>query len=309
MSQKANPARIGGFVIGAVVLAAVGVVTFGSGKFFDDSESFICYFENSVNGLAVGAPVKFKGVAVGQVADIRLRFAKDDDSADIPVVLSINRDVIIDTLGGKIDFDDNTTLAAMIKAGLRAKLESQSMVTGLLFVGLDYYPETPVRLVATSGKIAEIPTLPSTLQQFQQAATEVLNQVQHVNFQQIMANLEKTSAGLDRLVNSPKVDATLVALEETIASLRDASRTIDSKVGPIADDIHQVAGEARGALARMNEVLAHADQLVAPDSPVTWELAQALKQVAGAASSVDLLAGYLQENPRALLFGREGDTE
>ncbi len=307
MSQKANPARIGAFVVGAVVLGAVGLVAFGSGKFFDNSQKFVCYFENSVNGLTVGAPVKFKGVPVGQVSEIRLRFGKAENSADIPVIISINQDVITDALGVKIDFEDSKILDAMVRAGFRAKLESQSMVTGLLFVGLDYYPGTALRLVGTGEKTAEIPTLPSTLQEFQQALTHVLGQFQKVNFQQILENLQNTSAGLDRLVNSPKVDQTLAALEETIISLRDASRTIDQKVGPIAEDIHQVAIDAKQALAKLNDVLEEANQLVSPDSPVIWELAQALKQASAAASSVDGLAGYLQANPRALLFGREGD--
>ena len=103
MSKKANPARIGGFVLASLLLAVLGVALFGSGRFFERTEPFVCYFDGSINGLAVGSNVKFKGVPIGSVSEILLRFDESDDSASvrIPVVIRIDernlngRDVLV----------------------------------------------------------------------------------------------------------------------------------------------------------------------------------------------------------------------
>ena len=72
MARKPNPALLGAFVVGAVILAVVGLVIFGGGKFFRSTQSWVAYFDESIKGLAVGAPVTFRGVKVGAVTDVKV---------------------------------------------------------------------------------------------------------------------------------------------------------------------------------------------------------------------------------------------
>src|SRR5438132_13948244 len=92
MGRKANPAVIGAFVIGGVALAVVAVTVWGSGKLFRRQYPSVCYFPGSVNGLAVGAPVKFRGVQIGEVTDIRLLYAQTRGAPRIPVFLTIDNE-------------------------------------------------------------------------------------------------------------------------------------------------------------------------------------------------------------------------
>ena len=91
MNKKTSPTLIGAFIVGAVVLLVIAVIAFGSGRLFKQSKEFVLYFDNSVNGLRVGAPVKFKGVEIGSVKDIRLQLGKDTQINKIPVIIKSSR--------------------------------------------------------------------------------------------------------------------------------------------------------------------------------------------------------------------------
>ena len=144
MSKPANKTLIGVFVIGAIVLAIIAVIIFGSGKFFAEKMPLVMYFEGSVAGLNVGSPVMFKGVKVGVVKDIVLRFDSNNISFLIPVYAELDpkRFHVIGKIADETELDKE-----LIKRGLRARLELQSMVTGQLMVDLDFYPDKPAKLV------------------------------------------------------------------------------------------------------------------------------------------------------------------
>ena len=86
MGKRINPAAIGGFIIGAVVLIIVGVLVFSRGQFLSDKRTFVMYFDESVKGLNVGAPVDFQGVRIGSVTDVRVRYNVQDGAFRIPEI-------------------------------------------------------------------------------------------------------------------------------------------------------------------------------------------------------------------------------
>ena len=167
MSTKVSPTLIGAFVIGAVGLLIVAVIAFGSGRLFRQTRDFVLYFDNSVNGLRVGAPVKFKGVEVGSVKDIRLQLEKGAEVNKIPVIIEIDLEKL--TLRGatpEIAVDREAFHKAVVD-GFRGQLEMESLVTGVLYVGLDFFPGTPINFVQqenVNNKYPEIPTLPTSLE-------------------------------------------------------------------------------------------------------------------------------------------------
>ena len=153
MSKQANKTLIGAFVVGAVALVIVGILAFGSGQFMKNMRKYVLYFDGSIKGLSVGAPVVFRGVKVGSVTDIKVRFEGEDFAVRTPVFVEIDPDRI------SSDFSEreaalylrklrlNKMVDLLIKRGLRAQLQSQSLVTGQLLVALDFYPDKPINLV------------------------------------------------------------------------------------------------------------------------------------------------------------------
>ncbi|UCD34191.1 MAG: MCE family protein, partial [Nitrospiraceae bacterium] len=162
MSKQANKTAVGAFVLGAIALAVAGVLIFGSGKFFADTDKYVLHFEGSVKGLNTGAPVMFRGVKIGSVTDILLRYDPVDLSVHIPVIIEVDRSRFsrINTVKER-----RTSINVLIERGLKAQLQLQSVVTGQLMVDLDFYPEDPVNLVGNNDiPYAEVPTIPSNLQ-------------------------------------------------------------------------------------------------------------------------------------------------
>ena len=145
MAKQANRMMIGGFVVIAVVILAASLVVFGSGKFFKKTEDFVMYFDGSIKGLNVGAPVLFQGVQIGSVKSIVLQ-------ADIDQ-LTLEKPVVIETEPAKFQLEKGQkhgkageNLPELIDKGLRAVLAMQSFITGQLMIELDFFPGTPVNL-------------------------------------------------------------------------------------------------------------------------------------------------------------------
>jgi len=137
MGKRANPALIGAFVLFAIVICAAAVVVVGSGRLFRNTRTFVIFFPGSVNGLEKGAPVKFRGVPIGTVTDIRIRMRELAATGRIPVLIEVDRERVHE-LGGQHDTVDDQRVSELINdLGMRAQLQQQSFITGLLYVALD----------------------------------------------------------------------------------------------------------------------------------------------------------------------------
>jgi paraquat-inducible protein B len=334
MNKKISPAMIGAFVIGAVALIVIAILVFGSGRLFRQTRDFVLYFDNSVNGLRVGAPVKFKGVEVGSVKDIRLQLEKGAEVNKIPVIIEIDLEKLT-SRGATLDITVNREVfrKAIVDRGLRGQLEMESLVTGLLYVALDFLPGTPINLVQrTNGdyKYPEIPTLPTSLEQAKDAVTRILSKLEEIDFKALIASLESTVDGIKRTVNSPDLELTIRSLKQTmpkvdeaVVNIRNLAGTLDDKVKILADDLQHTSGDARlalkqaaDALKQTEETMKKAEAAVANietlsdlDSPVNYELEKSLREVSAAARSLRSLTGYLERNPRALIFGKPDSKE
>src|SRR6185295_14503699 len=169
---------------------------FGSGQFFKKSREFVLYFDNSVNGLRVGAPVKFKGVEIGSVKDIRLQIGQETQINKIPVLIQIDLDKLTSRgATGVVAADPESFRAAIVERGLRGQLLMESLVTGLLYVGLDLFPDTPIRLVQQEGshyQYPEIPTTPTSLEVAQDAVSRIINKLEEIDFKRVTKSLAET---------------------------------------------------------------------------------------------------------------------
>jgi paraquat-inducible protein B len=321
MGRRANPALVGAFVLGATVLAIVAVVMFGSGRLFRSSQTFALYFESDVNGLRVGAPVKFRGVEIGSVTDIRLSLGpldtvqrQDPVSVRIPVLIEIDADKISGR-GGAADLDNPQALSEAVQRGLRAQLGVESIVTGLLYVDLDMRPDTPAHYVlGPESPYPEIPTVPTAMEQAQMTAQKIFNALEKVNWGRLIESLTRTADGINNFVQSQQLKEGLESLREAVAnlnqtatSLRHLSEKLDTEIGPLATSLRASADSADHALKQLTSTLANVQATVEPGSPLNYQLSQTLDELTSAARAVRVLADYLERNPSALVRGKYPD--
>ena len=185
-----------------MALVVIGVLLLGGAKFLTEKRTFVAYFEGSVKGLNVGAPVEFQGVKVGSVTDIQLQFLTEELEFRIPVFLQFEPGRM-SQVGRHVD-PQRQLLKPLVERGLRAQLEMQSLVTGQLIVQLGFHPDTPVTLVG-DGKIPEIPTVPTTMQELTQSVTHALTEFRHLPIPQLIGQLVESAQGLNTIIHSPEV--------------------------------------------------------------------------------------------------------
>ncbi len=302
MSRRANPTFVGAFVLGALVLGVVALAVFGSGRLFREAHPFVLYFQGSVNGLNPGAPVKFKGVEVGSVKRIMVRFEETAGEVSIPVFVEVEADKLA-RAGLNAEFTPEAIQTA-IGHGLRGRLESQSLVTGLLFVNLDYFPENPPHFVGSAGGIPEIPTLPTTIEEATEVVKQIVERLAQLDLEALVASATKTLDALSDLAGSSEARRAVVSLDETLASLRELTRRLDQTVGPLGQSLRTTAEETQRLERELGKTLEAVRQLVAPGSPVTQQLTGALQEVSAAARALRTLADSLERNPGSLVRGR-----
>lgn len=305
MSKQVNKTLIGAFVVGALGLVVLALVIFGSGEFFKSRPEFVMYFDTSVKGLNVGSPINFKGVPIGAVTDIQLRFNAQDLKLKIPVYVELYPERIA-MIGGKRSVKNMTRL---IDKGLRAQLKMQSLITGQLMIELDFYQNKPA-VYHGDGSVPEIPTAPSSLD-------ELSRTLANVPFDKIAEKLTKSIEGIERIVNSPELGSTLKSLDAAVKDIQALVRNVDGKIGPLAREygtlaksagreIHELSAALQQATDQVSRFLAQTADVTSPDSPVVYDLRRTLQELSSAAQSLRAMASYLEQHPESLLYGKEG---
>jgi len=318
MHRRVNPVMIGAFVLGALALAVISIVLFSSENLFHKQHLFALYFSSDVNGLKVGAPVKFRGVEIGSVVEISLNIGPPTSNAlaragtfRIPVVIDLDTRQFL-ARGISPRLDEPSRIALAIKLGLRGQLDVESILTGLLSVDLDFHQNSPaVFYMGDASPYPEIPTVPTTLEQAQTVIAKALIQIEKIDFDLLIKSLTSTASAITNLVNSPKLmiavdslNEATQALTETSKSIRQLADNMNRQVAPMGADLRITTAQARATLKQTQLTLAAVQDAVSPGSPLGYEIGETLKQSTDAARALKDLADYLQRNPSAIVRGR-----
>ena len=229
MAKQANRIMIGVFVVVALILMAASLVLFSSGKFFQKTDKFVLYFDESLKGLSVGAPVLFKGIQVGSATSIVIVVDTAKHQADIPVIIEIDLDRFeLREAGQTVEPQKNMPM--LIKEGLRGMVTMQSLITGKLSIELGFYPDTPVNLKNINKRYTEIPTLPSTTSKLAQALDKL-------DLEAVQKKLESALEGIAKVANNPDLAASIMHLKETLRDARKLVNRVDRQVDPLADGV------------------------------------------------------------------------
>lgn len=267
MAKRANAVLIGAFVVGALVLLIAGALALGAGRWLSGDLRFVLSFREPVTGLIVGSPVEFRGVKVGEVDEIRAIYDAGGDTFHFPVNITLRSDRI-DQLGpGGMKLDIQELANTLVERGLRARLETQSFVTGQKRIALDFFPDkeaTYAGPVIARGMI-ELPTVPSQTE-------DIANLLRNIPFDRVGRDLMQVLEGLKQLVG-PGGDGQVRTLSDVIASVQGTLARVENGMTPLLHDGRIAVGALRQTLEQSRTAIAEAEG--------------ALKSIGGAAASVE----------------------
>lgn len=246
------------------------------------TESYVLMFDQSVRGLAVGAPVDFRGVVVGEVTRIRLESDPATARWRTPVEVRLYPERLParrrEPSGAARPGERAAALQRFVDRGFRAQLRTGNLLTGQLYVALDFFPQAVRAKIDPAARPLQIPTVPGSFEELQNALATIVKKLEKVPFDQIAAELQRALGNLDR---------SMQGVDKLVARL-------DAEVAP----------ELRSTLEQARKALAAGERALAADSPVQAELRDALREVGRAAAAVRSLADYLDRHPEAIIRGK-----
>lgn len=264
---------------------------------------FVLFFDGSVRGLNIGAPVEFKGIKVGTVVDVRLEFDAKNTSFRIPVIVEIEPERII-ARGNEGNSNPLGILQTLVKRGLRARLQTGSLLTGQLFVELDMHPGTDIRLVGAGDPYPELPTIPASLEELTASVKGVLQNLNKLDFERINTELVGTLEGANRITNSPEINRALNELEAALVTFRGMVAKVDARVEPLVDNVDKTVTTGRQALQKVQSTLRLVDDVLKSDSPIQSGYIQLADELTETARSIKVFVDLLARNPEAFIFGK-----
>ena len=330
MSRQANPTLIGAFVLGAIVLGAVTILLLAGGHWFQVRRQHVLYFEGAAQGLQVGAPVVFLGVKVGTVKRIQLGLDAENHRFMVPVTIEVEANLVQSPRGEQVDLRDRKTIRQLVERGLRGRLKMQSLLTGQLYVDLDFYPDKTARFIARDQAVSEIPTIPT-------AAEELVSKLEGFPMDTFLADLAGISRSLNTILSSEEARKIPVRLEATLSHLQSLSAKLDHDGTPMVTEMRADLVEMRKALeavraamvkvggvaeagtpmvaslTKASEELAKTAQalqgLAGEGAPTVQHFNTALQEISRAARALRLLAETLEQQPEAVLQGKRREGE
>jgi paraquat-inducible protein B len=257
------------------------------------ADSYVLVFTQSVRGLQPGAAVDFRGINVGEVTAIRTQYDPKTQKISIPVEIRIYPERFTSRLVGGAPKSgrlgrNGKFMAGLVDRGLRAQLRTGSLLTGQLYVALDFFPDASKAKLDLAQSPPELPTRASALEDLQQTLLAIANKLEHVPLDTMATDLSHTLKTIDALARrldgeiGPEAGATLVQTRKTLA---EVSKT----------------------MSELNLTLASARQSLGSDSALFGELQEAAREFSRTAQSVRALADYLERNPQALIRGKDSE--
>ena len=240
---------------------------------------FVMYFDGNVRGLQVGAPVELRGMPFGEVVDIHSQIHADDLAIRIPVTVDLEPDrlEIIGDSKGEIAQQDEQTWQALIDKGLRAQLKTGNLLTGALYIDLNFYPEAEPAALSMQDGLYVLPTVPTDLEYLTNRLGSILDKIEKVPFDRISGNLEVFTDQLNKEL-TPEIIARIREFGKVVAELEKV-------------EFEKIGTNLEGFSGQLNNDL-------------TPEMNATMRELKKAARSLRILLDYLERHPEALISGK-----
>lgn len=332
MSKPVNPYTIGAFLVGSLALLIAAILIFGGGQFLKKKTEYVIYFDGALNGLNVGAPVALQGVKIGAVKEISLELDQKDTRISKPVVIEIDPGVVLDSSGQPLKAattlkQRQQTAKRLIDAGLKAQLQTQSLLTGLLYVEFNFFRDVPVKLTGRNYKdLPELPSVPTTMDEVKATADEILNKFRQLPIEDIVKDFAVTMKEVRVMMTSDELKKNRAALSKTLDETEKLVANLNRNLAPLVNNMNGTLTDTRtmvqdftremrpvlsstektlntatSVLLESKQTLGSVDALTTPDAPL-WQSLEALRD---AAQSTKDLTDYLERHPDSIIYGKE----
>lgn len=327
MSQKSHPRAVGVFVLGAIALVLAAIVLLSAGNWFEPKSLFTVFFPGSVRGLNKGASVTFRGVKIGEVKDVTAFLTgRDDTPIQIEVVIEIRTNVVEVPEGVARPFagaDPETLARGLIERGVRARLLSQSLLTGQKYIDLDFQPAEPARLAGLKRHHPELPTTPTGMEKLSEQAEDFFGKLADLPLDQMLDDLRKALQSLREVLSSPDLRGTLAgthrasralepAIEDARRAIADARKMIqnlDAQAEGLGGDAKHTIADTRAALESTRKALESLERTLTGADQVRVQAAETLEELSRAMKAIRNLVDYVQTHPEAVVQGKESAKE
>jgi paraquat-inducible protein B len=297
--------------------------------------NYLTYFPGPLRGLTVGTPVQMKGVTVGRVRQVRLRYLPETASLETPVMLEIDPRQLEFPVNDATTREDlrarmDGAMARMVNKGMRASLATSLVLPGASAVTLDFVARPGTgRLVMSDPPIIPAASGGDSLSGAMSAITDVANTIKSLPLQEIATDIRATTSRLRAVVNDPALDRSLQRLDRSMAevekvavtaganagpivkSLRNAAESaetsakqVEGAVGKVSGNIDPIVQSLRNAAESAEAAAKRAEQLMGNSQKQGYDIAELVRELTRAAEAVRALANYLSENPDAVIKGR-----
>jgi len=266
-----------------------------SEKTYAHKSRWLLHFDSGVRGLKTGAPVELQGIQIGQVLDVSLEFDVDKAAFRIPVLIETEPDRLKSTGEIPQGAEGQKVMDYLVGKGLRAQLKTGSLITGQLLVAIDMHPEAPPANINWEGRYPELPTVPTAMEEITTSLTQMLNKFEKLPIEQIGNDLRDTVTVAKQLINSPDLQKSITALNQTLDQAQKFVAALNKGIAP----------ELKTAVSNLDTALIQAQKLTRSlNSDVAPQLDRTLKELQAAARSIKVWAAYLERNPEALIRGK-----
>lgn len=257
MSTRVNPAGIGAFVVGAVALLIVALLVWGGSGLFRTKLEYVVAFDSTVTGLNKGAPVLFRGVKVGEVTDIQIRWG----TPMIAVYLTLEPQALKGTAQAG---PAHAIEEGVRQAGLRAQLRMQSFVTGVLYVALDLRPGTPIVLRKLDPRVPELPAIPTDIEVWTAKLERFAATIEKVPLEQIAQTTAAILADVKTIVESKEARALLPSANAALVDARTLVRRVDAEIDPLLAQLKTTLGRVDSGVDAVRKLALDVDSRVDP---------------------------------------------
>ncbi len=317
MSESRKPFLIGAFLLGGVVLLAAGLLLLSRDSLLTRPVEYVVYFTGALDGLDVGADVTYRGVKIGNVRQINLSYDRSLNDVVMPVTIRINTD---SARSSKADRGFDRSIEPLIERGLRAQLQTPSLLTGKAIVALDFFAEQPGYIRDPHlVDLPAIPTVPSRIDQISDVLRNLAEGLREMPLKETLETANKTLLAFERLASAPETQAGIQSLSVSLANFEKISQQLQQRLPGMLDnvqsgsvelkaalvDVRYAAQSARDALQQMDGMVSDGRRSLGPQSELQYELLQSLQDLGQASKALQRTAESIEQQPQSIIFGKK----